>query len=132
MEDHEKIRCIRESAGLTVHEAAALVYTSHQTWWRWERPPDRYGGPMPLPLFELFMLKIGAASLLRDQPGMIGDFKRRRFGAPTYQVAYENICGMSPATQPQSQSTQPQSQSTQPQEIDNDRNDSHTDDLSDV
>jgi hypothetical protein len=71
-------------------------------------------------LFELFMLKIGAASLLRDQPGMIGDIRRRRFGAPTYQVAYENICGMSPATQPQ------------PQEIDNDRNDSHTDDLSDV
>lgn len=77
---------------------------------------------MPLPLFELFMLKIGAASLLRDQPGMIGDIRRRRFGAPTYQVAYENICGMSPATQPQSQSTQPQ-------EIDNDRNDSHTDGL---
>lgn len=122
MEDHEKIRCIRESAGLTVHEAAALVYTSHQTWWRWERPPDRYGGPMPLPLFELFMLKIGAASLLRDQPGMIGDIRRRRFGAPTYQVAYENICGMSSATQPQSQSTQPQ-------ETDNDRDDSHTDDL---
>ena len=106
---------------MTAHEAAALVYTSHQTWWRWERPPDRYGGTMPLPLFELFMLKIGAASLLRDQPGMIGDIRRRRFGAPTYQVAYENICGMSPATQP----TQP----TQPQETDNDRDSSHTDDL---
>lgn len=127
MEDHEKIRCIRESAGLTVHEAAALVYTSHQTWWRWERPTDRYGGPMPLPLFELFMLKIGAASLLRDQPGMIGDIRRRRFGAPTYQVAYENICGVSPAAQP-TQPTQP-TQLTQLQETDNDRDDSHTDDL---
>lgn len=124
MEDHEKIRCIRESAGLTVYEAAALVYTSHQTWWRWERPTDRYGGPMPLALFELFMLKIGAASLLRDQPGMIGDIRRRRFGAPTYQVAYENICGVSPAAQ-STQSTQ----STQSQETDNDRDNSHTDDL---
>lgn len=68
MDDGEILRLMRQRKGLTLQQAADVVYVSWNTWWRWEQS-DKHKAGIPLPTFELFMLKMGEAKLVQDPSG---------------------------------------------------------------
>ena len=58
------VRSARHKTGLTMQEAADLVYVSRSTWLAWERNPDHYQHrEIPLAYAELFALKTGLVKI---------------------------------------------------------------------
>ncbi|MCM1516256.1 MAG: hypothetical protein NC080_07600 [Paraprevotella sp.] len=53
---------MRLRAGLTIKQAADIVYVTWNAWWRWEQT-RRHKSAIPHGMFELFMLKTGQAEL---------------------------------------------------------------------
>jgi DNA-binding transcriptional regulator YiaG len=51
----EQIKQARKDAGLTQTKAAALLYSTHRAWQKWEYGEAR----MRLAMFELFKIKTG-------------------------------------------------------------------------
>jgi len=73
------IRNARHQTGLTMQEAADLVYTTRNTWLRWEREPDHPQHSKMHPAFaELFALKTG----LKPLPKITQEIERykKRYG----------------------------------------------------
>lgn len=68
MDDGEILKLIRQRKGLTLQQAADKVHVTWTTWWRWEQS-DRGKAGIPMPAFELFMLKVGEAKLVQDPSG---------------------------------------------------------------
>ncbi len=66
------VRSARHKTGLTMKEAAELVYVSRDTWLRWERNPEHpEHGKMHPAFAELFALKTG----LKDIPEIVRKIK---------------------------------------------------------
>jgi DNA-binding XRE family transcriptional regulator len=58
------VRTARHKTGLTMEEAAYLVYSARSTWLAWERNPDHADyKPMHPAFAELFALKVGLKEL---------------------------------------------------------------------
>ena len=58
------VRTARHKTGLTMEEAAHLVFVGRTTWLAWERNPDHPDHlPMPPAHAELFALKVGFKKL---------------------------------------------------------------------
>lgn len=60
----ERIRSIRQAAGLTQARSAAMVHASLRTWQQWEAGDRR----MHPGLWELFCLKTAVAGQMLDEP----------------------------------------------------------------
>lgn len=55
-----EIRAAREAAGLTVVQAAALVYVTPRNWQQWEQEEGTNRRPMHPAFWELFRIKLTA------------------------------------------------------------------------
>jgi hypothetical protein len=55
---------MRKRLGMNQTEAGKVIHSAQSNWSRWEAPREsEVGRPMPLAMWELFLLKVGLAEL---------------------------------------------------------------------